>query len=90
MAVTFPSITATQLFVVPKSIPTTAPPGPPLLNRHPADNSAGVCNFSKNLLVTGVFRLTKDLELIARALEAAVRTGARNILISEAIILTAP
>ena len=78
--ITFPSITATQLFVVPKSIPTTAPEGPPLLKRHDADNSTGVCNFSKNLLAIGALTLTKDLELIASALEAAVRAGFINIL----------
>ena len=77
---TFPSITATQLFVVPKSIPTTAPVGPPLLKRHAADNSTGVCIFSKMRLFIGVFKLTRFLEFIASALEAAVRAGAKNMM----------
>ena len=79
--ITFPSITATQLFVVPKSIPTTAPPGPPLLKRHPAEISTGVCSFSKNLLVTGVFALAIAFELIASTLETAERVVAENILV---------
>lgn len=74
-------MTATQLFVVPKSIPTTAPPAPLLLKRHPAEISTGVCSFSRNLLVIGDLALAMDFELIASTLETAERVDAENILI---------